>query len=207
MAMLIHPHCGAQQRAVAQCRTAQCATNTALHHHASALCCRPALLQCTASQYTTAVHSITVHYCSAQHHSTLLQCTASQYTSTLQQGAPLASACPQAVLKKALPQLAPLMHDSAPKVREAMAELLLTISSCRDLHFYDVVPLETLLQVCVWGSTCRAQACWAGPSSVEAARCTALLRHVPLRWFTGQQAVSTWALPSGLLRAPLQAAY
>jgi hypothetical protein len=54
---------------------------------------------------------------------------------------------PQAVLKKALPQLAPLMHDSSPKVREAMAELLLTISACRDLHFYDVVPLETLLQV------------------------------------------------------------
>lgn len=44
------------------------------------------------------------------------------------------------MLKKALPQLAPLVHDSAPKVRLALAELLASIGGSRELHWWDVVP-------------------------------------------------------------------
>ena len=68
----------------------------------------------------------------------------------------------QPVLKRALPQLAPLMHDPSPKVREAMAELLLVISACRELHFYDVVPVEALLEVS-GARALRGRACaWCG---------------------------------------------
>lgn len=44
----------------------------------------------------------------------------------------------QPVLKRALPQLAPLMHDAAPAVRVAMADLLLCISTSRGLKFWEV---------------------------------------------------------------------
>ncbi|WIA12344.1 hypothetical protein OEZ85_012395 [Tetradesmus obliquus] len=52
----------------------------------------------------------------------------------------------QPVLSKALPQLAPVMWDPSPRVREAMADLLLCISTSRGLHFWEVVPLEVLLE-------------------------------------------------------------
>eukprot|EP00775_Hariotina_reticulata_P006481 gene6481-6708_t len=51
----------------------------------------------------------------------------------------------QPVLKRALPQLAPLIWDSSASVRDAMADLLLCISTSRGLHFWEVVPLEVLL--------------------------------------------------------------
>lgn len=53
----------------------------------------------------------------------------------------------QPVLKRALPGLAPLVHDPAPAVRVALADLLLTVSTGRGLKFWEVVPLEALLDV------------------------------------------------------------
>ncbi|KAI8470384.1 MAG: condensin II non structural maintenance of chromosomes subunit-domain-containing protein [Monoraphidium minutum] len=53
----------------------------------------------------------------------------------------------QPVLKRALPGLAPLMHDASPAVRVAMADLLLCISTSRGLKFWEVVPLDALLDV------------------------------------------------------------
>ncbi|GAX76010.1 hypothetical protein CEUSTIGMA_g3453.t1 [Chlamydomonas eustigma] len=53
----------------------------------------------------------------------------------------------QPVLKKALPQLASLLTDPSIKVREAMASLLAALSSCRNLHFYDIVPVDMMLDV------------------------------------------------------------
>lgn len=55
----------------------------------------------------------------------------------------LLSAC----LQKALPSLACLIVDPSLKVREALASLLVAVSSSRSLHFYDVVPLPQLLDV------------------------------------------------------------
>ena len=45
-----------------------------------------------------------------------------------------------------LPPLPP-PPPSFPQVREAMASLLVTLSTCRHIHFYEVVPLEVLLEV------------------------------------------------------------
>ena len=53
----------------------------------------------------------------------------------------------QPVLKRALPNLASLLMDPNQKVREGMADLLVAISSSRTLHFYDVCPVEMLLDV------------------------------------------------------------
>lgn len=44
----------------------------------------------------------------------------------------------QPVMKRALPVLAPLMHDPAPAVREALADLLLCVSTSRGLKFWEV---------------------------------------------------------------------
>jgi hypothetical protein len=38
-----------------------------------------------------------------------------------------------------LPRLGPLIGDSSPRVRAALADLLLAVKSVRSLHFYDVV--------------------------------------------------------------------
>ena len=51
----------------------------------------------------------------------------------------------QPVLKAALPRLAPLIGDSAARVRCALADVLLAVKSVRSMHFYDIVPLEHLL--------------------------------------------------------------
>ncbi|KAF6261308.1 condensin II non structural maintenance of chromosomes subunit-domain-containing protein [Scenedesmus sp. NREL 46B-D3] len=69
----------------------------------------------------------------------------------------------QPVLSKALPQLAPVMWDPSPRVREAMADLLLCISTSRGLHFWEVVPLEVLLEQLVGAGA-------AGPGSSSVAQ-------------------------------------
>ncbi|GLC38313.1 hypothetical protein PLESTB_001749400 [Pleodorina starrii] len=53
----------------------------------------------------------------------------------------------QPVLKKALPSISALLHDTDPGVREALADLLVAVSSSRSLHFWGVVPPEELLEV------------------------------------------------------------
>ncbi|KAG2500193.1 hypothetical protein HYH03_001773 [Edaphochlamys debaryana] len=52
----------------------------------------------------------------------------------------------QPVLKKALPHVAPLLHDPDAAVREALAELLVGLSGSRGLHFWAVVPPEQLME-------------------------------------------------------------
>jgi len=44
----------------------------------------------------------------------------------------------QPVLKRALPQLAPLIHDASPAVREGLGDLLLCVSTSRALKFWEV---------------------------------------------------------------------
>jgi hypothetical protein len=55
----------------------------------------------------------------------------------------------QPVLRAALPRLAPLSQDAAPAVRSALAALLLRATTSRELRFWDVVPLERLLDALV----------------------------------------------------------
>jgi hypothetical protein len=55
----------------------------------------------------------------------------------------------QPVLRAALPRLAPLTQDPAPAVRSALAALLLRATTSRELRFWDVVPLERLLDALV----------------------------------------------------------
>jgi hypothetical protein len=55
----------------------------------------------------------------------------------------------QPVLRAALPRLAPLTQDAAPQVRSALAALLLRATTSRELRFWDVVPLERLLDALV----------------------------------------------------------
>jgi hypothetical protein len=50
------------------------------------------------------------------------------------------------VLRKLLPKLAPLIHDTTRRVRVAFCELLLSISSIRNIHFNQVVSEEHLLK-------------------------------------------------------------
>lgn len=50
-----------------------------------------------------------------------------------------------AVLKPLLPMLAPLINDRNEKVRAEFGALLVRIKSIRNLHFYDVVPVNELL--------------------------------------------------------------
>eukprot|EP00644_Phytophthora_capsici_P006152 jgi/Phyca11/116962/e_gw1.32.109.1 len=49
------------------------------------------------------------------------------------------------ILKPLLPMLAPLINDRNEKVRAAFGSLLVRIKSIRNLHFYDVVPVNDLL--------------------------------------------------------------
>ncbi|POM66038.1 Condensin-2 complex subunit G2, partial [Phytophthora palmivora] len=49
------------------------------------------------------------------------------------------------ILKPLLPMLAPLINDRNEKVRAAFGALLVRIKSIRNLHFYDVVPVNDLL--------------------------------------------------------------
>eukprot|EP00232_Nephroselmis_pyriformis_P015184 CAMPEP_0182884986 /NCGR_PEP_ID=MMETSP0034_2-20130328/19337_1 /TAXON_ID=156128 /ORGANISM="Nephroselmis pyriformis, Strain CCMP717" /LENGTH=877 /DNA_ID=CAMNT_0025018231 /DNA_START=21 /DNA_END=2651 /DNA_ORIENTATION=+ len=51
----------------------------------------------------------------------------------------------QPALKACLPRMGGLLSDSAPKVRVAMADLLLTVRSVRAIKFFEVVPVEKLL--------------------------------------------------------------
>ncbi|GAB4819198.1 hypothetical protein N2152v2_006244 [Parachlorella kessleri] len=51
------------------------------------------------------------------------------------------------LLKMVLPQLEPLLFDSATRVRTAMADLLLALRGIEALPFYDVVPVEKLLDI------------------------------------------------------------
>lgn len=51
----------------------------------------------------------------------------------------------QPVLKTHLPQLAPLIHDTAERVRVAFIDLLCEIKTIRAIRFYDIVPIEHLL--------------------------------------------------------------
>lgn len=44
--------------------------------------------------------------------------------------------------------MASLLTDPNQRVRESMAELLVAVSGTRALHFYDIVPLDNLMQVC-----------------------------------------------------------
>ena len=44
-----------------------------------------------------------------------------------------------------LPQLAPLIHDTAERVRVAFIDLLCEIKTIRAIRFYDIVPIEHLL--------------------------------------------------------------
>lgn len=87
----------------------------------------------------------------------------------------------------ALPATSPLLNDASPKVRLAVAQLLLRIATCRGLAFYEVVPLPALLD------SMAADACTAvraklfnllAPSylpnpSEGATRVSALLRNHP----------------------------
>ncbi|TDH68834.1 hypothetical protein CCR75_000340 [Bremia lactucae] len=50
-----------------------------------------------------------------------------------------------AILKPLLPMVAPLINDRNEKVRAAFGALLVRIKSIRNLHFYDVVPVNDLL--------------------------------------------------------------
>ena len=50
------------------------------------------------------------------------------------------------VLRKLLPKLAPLIHDTTRRVRVAFCDLLLSISSIRNIHFNQVVSEEHLLK-------------------------------------------------------------
>ncbi|KAI9911243.1 hypothetical protein PsorP6_009075 [Peronosclerospora sorghi] len=49
------------------------------------------------------------------------------------------------ILKPVLPMLAPLINDRNEKVRAELVALLVRIKSIRNLHFYDVVPVNDLL--------------------------------------------------------------
>ncbi|CAI5732222.1 unnamed protein product [Hyaloperonospora brassicae] len=49
------------------------------------------------------------------------------------------------ILKPLLPMLAPLINDRNEKVRAEFGALLVRIKSIRNLHFYDVVPVDDLL--------------------------------------------------------------
>jgi hypothetical protein len=71
----------------------------------------------------------------------------------------------QPVLRAALPRLAPLSQDAAPAVRSALAALLLRATTSRELRFWDVVPLERLLDALVaeaGGGNGGMAACGAG---------------------------------------------
>ncbi|KAL0037621.1 hypothetical protein WJX77_005190 [Trebouxia sp. C0004] len=53
----------------------------------------------------------------------------------------------QPLLRVVLPKLGPLLHDTALKLRVAVADLLLTVMRVRELHFVDIVDVEQLLNV------------------------------------------------------------
>ncbi|KAK9826218.1 hypothetical protein WJX74_000685 [Apatococcus lobatus] len=61
------------------------------------------------------------------------------------------------LLKLMLPQLKSLLHDSAVRVRSAMATLLEVIAHIKGLHFTDIVSLEVLLEVMAHDSAAVAQ--------------------------------------------------
>lgn len=52
----------------------------------------------------------------------------------------------QPLLKAVLPRLKPALFDVSSKVRSAMADLLLAVRGIRAIHFYDIVPIEEILQ-------------------------------------------------------------
>uniref|UniRef100_M4BE65 Uncharacterized protein n=1 Tax=Hyaloperonospora arabidopsidis (strain Emoy2) TaxID=559515 RepID=M4BE65_HYAAE len=95
------------------------------------------------------------------------------------------------MLKPLLPMLAPLINDRNEKVRAEFGALLVRIKSIRDLHFYDVVPVNDLLCRMVMDRD-RPLACKQlvslflnsyFPQSVggssQVARCLALVRKNP----------------------------
>ncbi|ETL28018.1 hypothetical protein L916_18530 [Phytophthora nicotianae] len=95
------------------------------------------------------------------------------------------------ILKPLLPMLAPLINDRNEKVRAEFGALLVRIKSIRNLHFYDVVPVNDLLCRMVMDRDC-ALACKQlvslflnsyFPQSVggssQVARCLALVRKNP----------------------------
>ncbi|GLD93520.1 hypothetical protein PINS_up002112 [Pythium insidiosum] len=59
-----------------------------------------------------------------------------------------------AILKPLLPMLAPLIHDRHERVRAEFAALLVRIKSIRNLHFYDIVPVNELLERLVIDREC-----------------------------------------------------
>ncbi|KAJ0394860.1 hypothetical protein P43SY_002501 [Pythium insidiosum] len=59
-----------------------------------------------------------------------------------------------AILKPLLPMLAPLIHDRNERVRAEFAALLVRIKSIRNLHFYDIVPVNDLLDRLVVDREC-----------------------------------------------------
>ncbi|GFR43490.1 hypothetical protein Agub_g4576 [Astrephomene gubernaculifera] len=91
------------------------------------------------------------------------------------------------VLKKALPGLADLLCDSDPKVRDALADLLVGVGTCRGLPISSVVSLEHLLETLavdanpeVAGKIARILVPSYFPNAQEgAARLGALLRSKP----------------------------
>eukprot|EP00963_Diacronema_lutheri_P005589 scaffold431_cov334-Pavlova_lutheri.AAC.104 len=52
----------------------------------------------------------------------------------------------QPLLKAVLPRLKPALFDGSAKVRSAMADVLLAVRGIRAIHFYDIVPIEEILQ-------------------------------------------------------------
>jgi len=50
------------------------------------------------------------------------------------------------VMKHVLPALAPFIHDKSERVRTKMLDMLLQVKRIRDIQFYDVVPVEDLLE-------------------------------------------------------------
>ncbi|KAG2435481.1 hypothetical protein HYH02_011776 [Chlamydomonas schloesseri] len=52
----------------------------------------------------------------------------------------------QPVLKKALTGVTALLHDSDPAVREALMDLVLAVTNCRDFKFWELIPPEALLE-------------------------------------------------------------
>jgi hypothetical protein len=55
-------------------------------------------------------------------------------------------------------QLAPLVHDPSPAVREALVDLVLCCASSRALHFWEVVPQESLLGALVGDASAQVAA-------------------------------------------------
>ncbi|CAK4694915.1 unnamed protein product [Aphanomyces euteiches] len=60
------------------------------------------------------------------------------------------------VLKSLLPKLSPYLHDKQESVRAAFCQLLVRIKSIRNMHFYDIAPVDQCLNRLVLDSSRNA---------------------------------------------------